>query len=654
MSKYGDVVYGGANYGSTPRLNYSVEPMSTSVMKFHECYVYWASPAGVFTRFRLVRNQDGFPENQEDGLILYEVISPDGSSLEGLVRTEFHDGEENTTQIPILKGRNIFYSVFLYNSDKEWVRAGQISDVVPEDTDAITKVVNLLPRVYTTPELSPLGVVDPASDIYKFLDGIALTYEQMMTQIKLIRPSHNTDYANPSTITAEFASLGLTPEPTIATSYQRRLIREAIPSYSSKGTALGIQNYAEALTGFIPTGTVSPNLMLTPQDSTFYKSTGRWVATRATLVATEELLPTIQPNTIDKTWTCKVTASGAASMTLGMSNYLTQGVPCLSLPYLPYTVGLKVKSPTSAGTVTVTMHVFNPDDGTYTSHVSAPLSANNTWQSLSVTSIADPDKIGSHSYVGIELTFSATGVYYIDQVSVQAGPAYIYDEARALTLNLLPPKENYIHNPSFEVDATDWTLTGVTFTKDSSVPMDGFPGSYSGKFVAAGNWTIKLTSTIPITPGVFFCLSMYCKSPTLTQMSVEIKVYDSTDTLVATFSDTHPVSTTWMRHYTNGLIDTGTSASYAKVTFSGGPGTFYMDMIQEQDTEKPTDYFDGSLPASYGVVWQGTPNNSNSLYYPGKQTKMRRLAETMVDWVPMNCWWRITTPAGLEYTVLDV
>ena len=654
MSKYGDVVYGGASYGATPRLNYSVEPMSTSVMKFHECYVYWAAPAGFFTRFRLVRNQDGFPENQEDGRVIYEVISMDGSSLEGTVRTEFHDGEENPTEIPILKGRNIFYSVFLYNTDSEWVRAGQVNDVVPEDTDAITKVINLLPRVYTTPELSPLGVVDPASDIYKFLDGIAFTYEQMMTQIKLIRPSHNTDYANPSTIDAEFLSLGLTSEPTIATSFQRRLIREAIPSYSSKGTLLGIQNYAEALTGYIPTGTISSNLMLTPQDATFYNSIGRWVATGATLAATEELLPTIQTNTIDKTWTCKVTAAGASSMTLGMDNYLLQGVPCLSLPYLPYTIGIQVKSPSSAGTVTVKMHVYDPDDGTYTVHTGTPVAANNTWKTATVTSIADGDEIGSHSYVGIELSFSTAGVYYVDQVSVQAGSSYTYDEARALNLSLLPPKENYIHNPSFEVDATDWDLTGVTFTQDTSIPMDGFPGSYSGKFTAASNWTIESDSTIPVESGTFFCTSMYCKSSDLTEMLMEIKVYNSSDVLVETFSDTHPIDTLWMRHYTNGLIDTETPVSYATLTLSGGPGTFYMDMIQSQDTEKPTDYFDGSLPASYGVVWQGTPNNSNSLYYPGKQTKMRRLAETMNDWVPINCWWKITTPAGLEYTVLDV
>jgi hypothetical protein len=77
-------------------------------------------------------------------------------------------------------------------------------------------------------------------------------------------------------------------------------------------------------------------------------------------------------------------------------------------------------------------------------------------------------------------------------------------------------------------------------------------------------------------------------------------------------------------------------------------------MVMAQDTFAPSDYFDGSMPELVGVVWQGTPHNSNSLYYPNKSTKFLRLAQTLVNWMPMNAWWKITTPAGLEYTNLDV
>lgn len=104
-------------------------------------------------------------------------------------------------------------------------------------------------------------------------------------------------------------------------------------------------------------------------------------------------------------------------------------------------------------------------------------------------------------------------------------------------------------------------------------------------------------------------------------------------------------------------MDIGTQPDHAHVRFVGTANigdSFNLDMIQGQDTYLPTDYFDGSMPASVGVIWQGTANNSPSLYYPGKDTKFLRLAQTMMDWVPMNTWWRITTPAGLEYTNLTV
>ena len=77
-------------------------------------------------------------------------------------------------------------------------------------------------------------------------------------------------------------------------------------------------------------------------------------------------------------------------------------------------------------------------------------------------------------------------------------------------------------------------------------------------------------------------------------------------------------------------------------------------MIMAQDTYSPSDYFDGSLPELVGAIWQGTANASPSLYYPNKSTKILRLAQTLKDWTPMNSWWRLSTPAGLEYTNLDV
>ena len=112
--------------------------------------------------------------------------------------------------------------------------------------------------------------------------------------------------------------------------------------------------------------------------------------------------------------------------------------------------------------------------------------------------------------------------------------------------------------------------------------------------------------------------------------------------------------TTWMRDSISGLIPSDSTASYATLKFSGTAGTLYLDMIQTEDTYEATDYFDGSMPEQFGAVWEGTPNASATLLYPSKLIKIPRLANTLNDWVPMNAWWRITTPAGEEYNNLTV
>jgi hypothetical protein len=84
MAKYGVNYYGASKYGATPRLRFSVAPMSVLVSSvvstdFRKVTISWQSPTGGFTRFRLVRNQAGFPETAEDGVIIFDEFAESGS-----------------------------------------------------------------------------------------------------------------------------------------------------------------------------------------------------------------------------------------------------------------------------------------------------------------------------------------------------------------------------------------------------------------------------------------------------------------------------------------------------------------------------------------------------------------------------------------------
>ena len=139
MAKYGVNYYGASKYGATPRLRFSVAPMSVLVSSivstgFRKVTVSWQSPTGDFTRFRLVRNQAGYPETAEDGVIIFDEFSESGS----VSRSSFVDGEDNPTDIPLVPGRQVYYRVFLFTTAKIWVTAGSISVIVPSDHGAQT------------------------------------------------------------------------------------------------------------------------------------------------------------------------------------------------------------------------------------------------------------------------------------------------------------------------------------------------------------------------------------------------------------------------------------------------------------------------------------------------------------------------------------
>ena len=652
MSKYGYSVYGASKYGLTPKLAYSVEPMGINVLKFNEVFIAWQLPTGTFSRFRVVRNQNAWPETSEDGVIIYELNSTDGSSLEGtLAKSSFYDGFENPLQTAINPGRNIFYRVFLYTSDNIWVKAGQIGDVVPENTGATNKVIDLLPRVLTSSDLSPLGVVDEASELYRFLDGMSFSYEQMMTEIKLARPAHNLESSNYKTIPGEVLNLGLNPEPNLPMLRQRALIREAIPLYADKGTELGVANYVEALTGFAPTITLSSNLMLTVQDSTFYDSIGRWVLTdeaTAELSATEEMVPkTGYSLAIDESWTLKVDASDAGEITLGLDDPIKQGVPVQ--PDTEYMAYLDIKCPASGLSVIFTAEYYDKN-GELVDSDNTTATPGNAWETMQFNFTTPTDVY----YVALKISWDSAEVFYVDHVWVGLTTAIDYEDARVVNIQLAPTLENYVHNPSFEIDASNWTYTGLAFSQDADIPGFGYPGSYSGQFTASGSWSLECDSQFPVETGIYFNVSYYAKSSDMTSLDITLELYDADDELIDTITETETITDSWERYFTSSLIPVDSTATYAKFKVEGTAGTLYLDMVMAQDTFAPTDYFDGSMPELVGVIWEGTANASNSLYYPNKSTKILRLAQTLVNWMPMNAWWRITTPAGLEYTNLTV
>lgn len=643
MAKYGNFVYGGAKYGETRKLAYSVAPLDLVILSFSTAYLTWFSPSGTFTKIRLVRNQIGFPETSEDGVIIWEEYATEGT----VSRSSFTDGVDNPSSIGIVAGRPIFYSMFLFTDEKVWINAGNVADTVPGNHNAQKRIMDIIPKVYTSAIQSPLGVTDETSALYSFIDGLSFTYEQLLTELDLLKPVHSSDISSYLLLPIETSNVGLDQEPNIPIKNQKRLVREAFYMYSHKGLKSGVETYVESLSGYAPTVTVSPNLLLSPQDSTFYKGLGNWIFGNATATFSDEQVPASGTNVIDNIYSCKLVApSSSFSMILGEDDPIKKGIPIKG--GVEYTVSCKIKSPSSAGNVYITIAWFD-GTGTYVDSSSqVNTSANNTWKSLSQTATAPANAV----YAGLDISSSAAGTYYIDQVCMQLGDTAAYDEARAISIFLEPNKTNYIKNPSFEVNATDnWIVVGATVTRDSDISNLAYSGTKSAKIVATGNWTFT-SNTFPITTGKYYTASGLAK--TTNNLKVSFIARDLMGDIVETV-DVYPLGTftNWSKFQATDLIGATTAVTY-EIVFSGGAGTYYLDCLQFETGISSSEYFDGSLPSQFGAVWESTANNSFTHLYTNKPFKVPRVGLTVNDWLPPNTMWRVSTYAGVEYTNLTV
>lgn len=664
-------------YGQAPRLAFSVAPLTAIAIGYDTVSLSWSAPEGDYTKIRLLRSQDGFSETEEDGIILWEWDETFG----GPVLSSFEDNP-STTQISLVSGRFAYYRIWIQKKfSNVWVVAGDVYTIVPKAHNSTTdggaelvsthdKFMDMLPRVFTSATQSPLDVVDTSSDLYRFLQGFSFTLDEIMTLADNVLPEESGRYLNPELIGLKTVNFGLDPEAYIATKNQKRLIREAVYMFSNKGTAKSVETYVESLTGFAPTLTVSPNLLLSTQDSTFYKGLGNWRGTDGVAVTVEQsvLTPTAvqEPNAIDYAYCAKlVIGSPNTGVNNGTIFPRTSGTPVVA--GTEYTFSAWVNS-TRSGGHNVTRKIYWYD---YLGEVissstagSATSVAQNTWTKVSYTATAPAEA----AFAGIELSFNVAGTVYIDMVSLAASSVTSYYEARAVDVFLKPKKTNELKNPSFDDDAGAvlWTVSpGATGVYADST-WTGEIGSRMLEVTTNPTGVTTITAdTGIIETGRYYTFSVYMRAKTAGQsetVQLKINTYDAAATAgqeianVHTSSELSPIVLTdvWTRYHVSGFIASSANPVYLQATVTGTTtgNVIQLEAGQVETAYKPTDYFDGDSPASFGAVWQGDANASRSHIYPNKVVKVSRLADTLRDFLPIGRAYTVRTYAGIEAKVI--
>ena len=327
----------GDYYGDLPRLQYYSEPFKSIAINYTQISLSWVSPAGEFTELRVVRSNDGFPETAEDGAIVYSW----SSVTAGALLTTYTDG--NDPLYPLMPGRFTYYRIWLKTPQGIWKIAADSYTLLPvkhatyaPDGQALVttknKILDILPKVFTTASQSPIDEVDQESDLARFLDGPSFELDRILTYAELLLPLESGRLVGPEILLLQSLQLGLPIEPYLATKQQRRLAREALYIYQSKGTYTGLEAFVESLTGFAPDISPSPNLVLSPQDSSFTGGTGLWQPVGDLTLELETTVPgvdpTLEPYVDDYRYVAKLTANEIGSRIItGTTDPIRNGTP---------------------------------------------------------------------------------------------------------------------------------------------------------------------------------------------------------------------------------------------------------------------------------------------------------------------------------------
>ena len=410
MARYGNVVYKGTFYGEVPRTPFSVEPFTATAVDYDRILLNWNTPAGDLTGLRVVRNQEGFPESPEDGVVLYEANSTVGN----FGATTFTDGETNfadsnlRNDIALVSGRWVYYRIWVRRSDDLWVIANDVFTVLPkkhgtslvdgtELQSTQTNFMDLLPRVFSSAEQSPLGTIDPGSSLYQFLEGMSFTLDEVLTLADLLIPEYSNKNSGPGLLELKLAEYGLAEEEPDAIVRKKRLIREALYMYSRKGTRLALGTMIESLTGYAPDISVTSNLMLTVQDSSFYKGLGSWRSVGPSTLTLENKVitpesPILDPESdtksIDIEYSAKVVTTGAnARIENGTFRPTTRAIP---LPEIgTYTLSYYAYSQSATPGVINASIVWYTENGVELSRTTtASPTLTSTWARYSVTGVS--------------------------------------------------------------------------------------------------------------------------------------------------------------------------------------------------------------------------------------------------------------------------
>lgn len=713
MPKYSDFLYGkGSLYGERARLALSAEPMSATSLNYGLVQLNYAVPSGTYVAFKIVRNQDAFPETEDDGVTLFETFPGQDSAIPSTIT----DSSTNALA-PLIPGRYAYYRAWiLVQTDSYWIPAGDTYALIPQrnsvslgadsvksvyagvgitndaslsynydisdphyfDAPVVYEISNthrrfmdLLPRVITSATNNALDEINNPDEIYaentalsKFLSAFSFTVDEFLTSIKNVIPDISGKSNAPGIVGLQTYEFGLPEDNQILTKAQKRLNREATFIYKRKGTLSGASSFIESMTGYAANLSLTKNLLLSYEDSTFAipnwsdgtletptvdpDPIGGWLPNNSDItlsVSADRAVQSGITSSLDSIYSCKaVVSTTGTTMSLGTNLPALYGIPITAGE--EYSLSAYITR-TSSTANTYVQIVWYDKLGTYISQTATSnVSVGTSWTRVTKVNQTAPE---GAFYAGVVIGLDSAGTYYIDMVQLEkSATATDYEEPRGLKVFLEPSKTNLITNPTFGGSGSGITTgwTGSSTSAIAAVTEQYFTGTYSLKATSnsTGNpFGIVTTNYMSVVGGEYYSASGYVRDfNSGADYTAVIKYYNDANTLLSEFTvtgeATEVTSTYWTRVTASGYAPL--AATKAKVSFLAtstvAEGSYaYFDSIQFEKSLRPTSYFDGSRIDS-GAAWVGTAFNSVSHLYYNRDQKVTRISSELTSILPMG------------------
>lgn len=214
----------------------------------------------VWTHFRLVRKKRSPAVRIEEGQTMVEVAFDDILAQEEDIDPQFRDPQPPP-------GEWIFYSAFVLDDNRIWNYAGAIKELGIADYDWSLRLPELLPGVAVSHEQGVAHPADQSHDLVQFLQSPGAFLDYAVTSAESMQHFWDPEMVPPHFLPALAKSWGYPYNLSLDMSRAREVL--AALRLPSQGSLASLQRMASAASGCLTTISISNNLMLDVNDSSF-------------------------------------------------------------------------------------------------------------------------------------------------------------------------------------------------------------------------------------------------------------------------------------------------------------------------------------------------------------------------------------------------